>query len=97
MKNPELPPFDVSRSEFPDSSTNAYVLSMSLLHQQRTEGGGSPNGKVANLVRRSGTAWSGAFAERVVDDHVISDQDVESFLGARSRHLHGDHVALGMG
>ena len=97
MKNPELPPFDVSRSEFPDSSTKAYVLSMSLLHQQRTERGGSPNGKVANLVRRSGTAWNGAFAERVVDDHVISDQDVESFLSARSRHLHGDHVALGMG
>ena len=97
MKKSELPAFDVSRSEFPDSSTNAYVLSRSLLHQQRTERGGAPNGKVANLVRRSGTAWSGAFAERVVDDHVISDQDVESFLSARRRYLHGDHVALGMG
>ena len=97
MKNPELPPFDVSRSEFPDSSTKAYVLSMSLLHQQRTERGGSPNGKVANLVRRSGSAWSGAFTERVIDYHVIADQDVEGFLSARSRYLHGDHVALGVG
>lgn len=87
----------VSRSEFSDSSTKAYVLSMNLLHQQRTERGGSPNGKVANLVRRSGSAWSGAFAKRVVDDHVISDQDVEGFLSAGSRYLHGDHVALGMG
>lgn len=48
-------------------------------------------------VRRGGSTWSGAFAERVVDDHIISDQDVESFLSARSRHLHGDHVALSMG
>ena len=70
---------------------------MRLLHQQRTARGGSPNSKVANLGRRSGSAWSGAFTERVVDDHVITDQDVESFLSARSRHLHGDHVALGMG
>lgn len=68
-----------------------------MLHQQRTERGGSPNGKVVNLVRRSGSAWSGAFAERVVDDHVISDQDVESFLSACSRNLHGNHVALSMG
>lgn len=97
MKKPELPPFDVSRSEFPGSSTKAYVLSMSLLHQQLTERSGSPNCKVATSIGRSGSAWSRAFAERVVDDHVISDQDVEGFLSASSRHLHGDHVALGMG
>ena len=57
----------------------------------------SPNGKVATSIRRSGSARSGAFAERVIDDHVITDQDVESFLCASSRHLHGDHVALSMG
>lgn len=97
MKKPELPLFDVSRSEFPDSSTKAYVLSMGMLHQHLTERGKSPSGKVATSIRRSGSAWSGAFAERVVDDHVIADQNVERFLSARSRHLHGDHVALGMG
>jgi hypothetical protein len=48
--------------------------------------------KVATSVRRSGRAWSGAFTERVVDDNVIADQDVEGFLSASSRHLHSDHV-----
>lgn len=80
MNKPELPPFDVSRSEFPGS-----------------ERGVSANGRVATSVRRSGRARSGAFAEGIVDDHIIADQDVECFLSARSRHLHGYHVALGMG
>lgn len=45
----------------------------------------------------SGGAWRRAFAERVVDNHVIADQDVERFLSASSRHLHSDNITLGVG
>lgn len=65
MKKPELPPFDVSRLEFPDSSTKAYVLSMGVLHQHLTERSGSPSGKVAVSVRGSSYAGRRAFTERV--------------------------------
>lgn len=97
MKKPELPPFDVSRSVFPDSSTKAYVLSIGVLHQHLTERGGSPSAKVAVSVSGGGCAGRRALTERVVDDHVIADQNVERFLSASGRHLHSDNVALSMG
>ncbi|MNT96139.1 hypothetical protein D3C72_2381550 [compost metagenome] len=70
---------------------------MGVLLQHLTERGGTPSGKVAVSVRCSGCAGRRAFTECVVDDHVIADQDVECFLRASSRHLHGNHVALSMG
>ena len=97
MKKPELPLFDVSRSGFPDSSTKAYVLSMSMLHQHLTERDESPSGKVVILVRSSGCAGRWAFTECVVDDHIIADQDVERFLSASGRYVHSDDIALGVG
>lgn len=41
-------------------------------------------------------SWRGPFAERVIDDHVISDQHVEGLLGACRSNLHCHHVALSM-